>query len=242
MSKFPTFLLVGLLTSLGLPTKGGLFGLKWVISTTLLDMALKQLVKVGVALGAGRPSLGLRLITDTFDRDWTPGSTKQFLDFYDVSDLIIANSDQRPWEAISPSNFGVTRKTVPWEWLNEPAIATHYLGIFVKGILWGFLHPQEAERSLDEERAKVQQRASFWTTVDPGHTNQEQTGTFWIDTWEGTSTASRCVSNEALYRECENLVSRYETERRPLVDTPTELLREPRVATVLGRFSKDSER
>ena len=242
MYKFPTFLLVGLLTSMGQPRKGGLFGLKRVINSSLLDMALQQLVKVGVALGAGCPTLGLRLIADTFDREWTPESTMQFLDFYDVHDLITANPDQRPWEVISPFNFSVTRKTVPWKWLNEPAIATHYLGIFVQGMLWGFLHPQEAGRSLDEERAKIQQRASFWGTVNPERANNQQTDSFWIDTWEENSTASRCISNEALYQECENLVSRFETERRPLVDTPLELLREPRVATVLGRFSKDSER
>ena len=69
MYKFPTFLLEGLLTSMGRPTKGGLFGRKWVISTTLLDMALQQLVKVGVALGAGRP----RLQGNQRARDGPPG-------------------------------------------------------------------------------------------------------------------------------------------------------------------------
>ncbi len=242
MYKFPTFLLVGLLASMGQPRKGGLFGLKRVIDSTILDMALQQVVKVGVALGAGRPALGLRLSADTFEREWTPESTMQFLDFYDVHDLIIAEPYQQPWETISPFNFSETRKTVPWEWLNEPAIATHYFGIFVQGILWGFLHPQEAGKTLNEERSKVQQRASLWRTVNPERANQQQTGSFWIDTWEENSTASRCISNEAFYQECKKLVSRFESERRSLVETPLELLKEPRVVTVLSRLSKERKR
>ncbi len=118
VSNFASYVLAGILQSTGSPKKTGFLGRKLVVHTKTLDLAIQELLKIGVALGAGRPKVDLRLIADSFERDWTPDSVRELLQFLDVDQLVAASPHQRPWQAIAGPGFRITGKEViPWDWL-----------------------------------------------------------------------------------------------------------------------------
>jgi len=218
MSNFPSYALAGILQSTGWPRKSGFLGRKLVVHTKELDLGIEQLLKIGVAVGAGRPRTALRLIADAFDRDWTADSVRELVDFLVVGPRVAASPDETPWQVIAGPKFAEQGKEyIPWNWLDEPQLALHYTGWFAQALLWGTLHPQEASDALETDRTNLEERAGWWKAegldVSP-------------DTWP--------KNNEELFKVCEELVNSFETERRPLAEAPGELLSEPRVARRLG--------
>ena len=110
---------------------------------------------------------------------------------------------------------------IPWNWLGEPGIALHYTGWFAQSLLWGILYPNEAQVAVDTDRSHYEKEASSWREhgleVSPQYP------------WP---------SNESFFQYCEELVNNFEAQRRPLADTPAELLSEPRIAS---RLQSNSE-
>ena len=214
MSNFASYVLVGILQSAGEPKKSGFLGRKLVVHTKALDLGIEQLLKIGVAVGAGRPRIALRLIADSFDRDWTAESVRELVDFLNIEHLVTASPDQPPWQVIAGPGFAEQGKEyISWNWLGEPQIALHYTGWFTQALLRGILHPQEASDALETDRTNLEERAGWWKAkgldISP-------------DTWP--------KNNEELLKVCDELVNSFEAERRPLADVPGELLSEPRIA------------
>ncbi len=215
--NFASYCLAGLLREVGFPRKSGLLRRKNIVDASAVDVAAKEMVRIAVGLGAGRPDLAIRLVADAFqDRDWSAdGATgaTEFIDFLDVSEKLAENPDAPPWQAIALPLKDMGRESIPWEWLGEPGLAVHYVGSFAQGLLWGLLHPDEAREILDAGRVGYEQRAPFW-----------------INAGLEISSEYAWPTPDHFYRTCEELVRSFESERRPLVDAPPELLAERRVA------------
>lgn len=215
MSDLALYALVGMLESMGWPRKAGFLGRKAVVNTAILDQAAHQVVQIGVGLGAGRPAVAVRVLSDAFGaRDWSTANATELIDELDLNQLIQGHANQRPWKTISPPSVAEMGKTsIPWEWLGEPEIAIQYAGVFVQGIIWGLLYPAEAEKALDSDRVDYEQRAPEWQKAGLEIESQYM--------WQ---------TNEDFYKYCEEVVNNFESERRPLVTSAAELQAEPRVA------------
>jgi hypothetical protein len=218
MSNFATYALAGILQSVGWPRKSGFLGRKVIVQAKVIDLAVEQLLKIGVTLGAGQPKAALRLIADSFDRDWTADSVRELVDFLNVDHLITANPERSPWQAIGLGFGEMGKEYIPWNWLGEPQLALHYTGWFTQALLWGILHAREARAALDADRRLLEERADLW---------KQQGLNISPDTWPS--------NNEEALRVCEELVSAFEVERRPLPKVSGALLEEPRIARALAQ-------
>ncbi len=217
---FAEYVLAGLLRSMGWPRKAGFLGHKTVVETTVMDVAARQLVTIGIGLGVGRPALAVRLIADTLQRDWSGNSAAEFLESFDPNQRVVANRNQRPCEAIGPTSLAdMGRKSIPWQWL-QTKLALHFTGAFGQGLIWGLLHPEEAENALNEDRLHYEQEAPFWQAAGSKISLQYA--------W---------TTNEDFYKNCEEMVENFVHEGRPLVNTPQELQLEPKIV----RRLKDSK-
>lgn len=206
---------------MGWPRKKGFLGNKAVVDTTVVDRSVHQLVRMGVGLGAGRPALAVHLLADAFrGRNWSTDSAAELLDSLDPNQRVTANSEQRPWETIPPSMANLGRNSIPWEWLADPRIETHYTGAFVCGLIWGLLHPKEAEKALNDDRLKYNQWAPMLQA-------------------DGLEISSQFpwATNEDFHRDCEEIVKNFVSERRQLVAIPAELQAEARL---MQRLKRDS--
>ena len=167
----------------------------------------------------GRPKVALRLIADSYDRDWTASSVRELLDFLDVDHIVTANPDQPPWQVITGPGFSeVGKDDIPYKWLGEPQLALHYTGWFTQALLWGVLHGQEGRAALDTDRRLLEERAGRWKErgldVSP-------------DTWAS--------NKEEAFRVCGDLVKSFEAERDSLSEAPIVLSEEPRIARALAQ-------
>ena len=220
MSNFAAYCLAGLLRSMGWPHTSGFLRRREVVDPSVVDVAAVQMVQIGVGLGAGKPHLAIRFIADAFqDREWSADGAEELLDFLDVSKQVADAPDQPPWRTIAPSPLATIRQEpIPWEWLGRSELTADHLGSLAQGVFWGFLHPLEAERALDADRASYEERApearKRGLEVSPDYA------------WS---------TNEDFYRNAEELVANFEAERRPLADAPPQLLAEPRVSQRLER-------
>jgi len=200
---------------MGGPHTSGFLRRREVVDPLVVDVAAVQMVQIGVGLGAGKPHLAIRFIADAFqDREWSADGAEELLDFLDVSERVADAPDQPPWRTIAPLPLATIRQEpIPWEWLGRSELAADHLGSLAQGVFWGFLHPSEAERALDADRASYEEGAPYarkrGLEVSPDYP------------WP---------TNEDFHRQAEELLSSFEAERRPLADVPPELLAEPRVA------------
>jgi hypothetical protein len=212
---FAQYALAQLLRSLGWPRKAGFLGHKATVEATVVDVCAHELVQIGISLGIGRPALAVRLLADTFQqRDWSGNSATELLDSLDPNERVVANRNQRPCEAIAPPSLAkMGRKSIAWEWLGDSRLAPHFTGAFGQGLIWGLLHPKEAENALNNDRRHYEQRAPFWRAAGAKISPQYA--------W---------ATNEDFYKNCEEIVESFVSERRPLVNTPQELQLEPRIA------------
>lgn len=216
---FAQYVLLQLLRSFGWPRKADLLGHNAIVEATVVDVCVHLLIQIGVSLGTGRPALAVRLLADTFQqRDWSGHSATELLDSLDPNQRVVDNRNQQPYEAIAPTSLAdLGRKEIPWEWLGDPRLAIHFTGAFGQALIWGLLHPKEAENALNEQRFNYEQHAPFWQAAGSKISSQY--------TW---------TTNEDFYKNCEEMVESFVSERRPLVNTPKELLSEPRIVRRLG--------
>jgi len=204
---FAEYVLAQLFRSVGWPRKSGFFGHNIVVETSVVDIVGRQLVIIGIGLGVGRPVLAVRLIADSFQkRDWSKQSATEFLESLDPNQRVLTNPNQRPCEVIAPTMENMGRKSIPWKWLCEPRLAIHYTGTFSQALIWGLLHPEEAENALNEERLLYEQWVPFLQSA----------GTM-------ISTQYAWSTNEDFYKNCEEIVKIFVHDIRQLVDTPKEL-------------------
>jgi hypothetical protein len=214
MSNFPSYVLAGILRSVGEPKKSGFLGRKLIVRTKALDLGIHQLLKIGVAAGAGRPVAALRIIVDSFDRDWDLDSVRELVDFIDVGPLVAANPDEPPWDIMAGPEFeDLEDGHIPWKWLGEPQLALHYTGWFTQALLWGVLHRREAIRALEADLTTSEESAARWKAA-----GLETSPDAWPESIEG------------LFEACDDLVSDFESERRLLAGFPIVLLEEQRIS------------
>ena len=214
MPNFAEYALAGILRSAGWPKESGFFRRKVSVSSNALDLAVDQLLRIGIGLGVGRPQTAVSLIADSFDRDWTTDSVRKLMDLLDLNPQIVAEPTQPPWETIASPRFSeMQAKDIPWEWLGVPELATHYVGWFAQSLLWGILYPDEAGNALWTELTRLKNLAG---------------------SWEGSGldmSADRWPSDlNAFFATCMQVVDSFETERRPLAEAPDALRAEPRIA------------
>ncbi|MEK7777412.1 MAG: hypothetical protein AAB303_02150 [Chloroflexota bacterium] len=214
MSDFALYTLAGILQSVGWPRKTGFLGRKAVVDVTVVDQAAYQLVEIGIGLGAGCPALAVHLLADAFQgRNWATDSATELLDSLDPNQRVMANPKQQPWKTISPPSMtNMGRNSIPWEWLGEPRIAVHYAGAFAQGLIWGLLHPKEAEIALSEDRLKLEQQSPMWRAAGLRVSSEFPWATI-----------------EDFYKNCEEIVANFVSEKRPLATTPAELQVEPKL-------------
>ena len=222
MSNFAPFALARILQAADWPRKTGFLRKTSTVRSDVLDLAVEQLLKIGVTLGVGRPELALRLIADSFQREWNADSAQELVEFLNVDDRVSANSEEDPWRVIGMGFSAVGKEDVPYEWLGEPELARHYTGWFTQSLLWGVLHRQEGRAALETDRRIMGELADWWKQygldVSP-------------ETWPSN------VEEASVY--CEAMVNDFEAERRPLAETPVALMNEPSIALALADGNAD---
>jgi hypothetical protein len=215
------FILAQLLRNMGFPQKK--FGKKAEVNTRAVDSAVQILIQIGIGLGVGRPALAVHALADSFQlRDWSGDSATKLLNSIDPNQRIVTNCNKRPCQAIAPPSLAdMGRESIPWQSLGDPRLAPHYTGAFAQGLIWGLLYPKEAEKASDMERIYYEQQAPFWIShglkISPKYA------------W---------ATNADFYNNCEQMVESFVSDRRPLVNTPKELLSEPRI---MQRFRENTE-
>ncbi len=165
---FPEFWFIFLLNRMGWPRTKGLFFRKKVISPVVLWGGLVSLVRVGIALGALRPKIAVSLLADVLrNRDWSQRPATELWAQLDPSEQIAKSLDKHPEEVIagdespldlsnnSPENSEETLKgVIDWKIILTDSFYAYYHMIFVRGLIWGLSHPEEAVDRHEEQRQK----------------------------------------------------------------------------------------
>lgn len=149
MAIIGLYFVSGLLREAGWPRKQGFFR-KEVLDTTILDLAIDQMVDWAAALGAGRPRLALQVIAEMFrDRDWSSDSgpnIKKFIEgartektTWRVTDAIA------PHDVVQPTRFAGTGPTVDAKALTDDRMRLGLEQWFLEGVLWGMSNPKAFE-------------------------------------------------------------------------------------------------
>lgn len=224
---FAEFWLTFLLNRMGWPQTKGLLIRKKFVSSVALWGGLVSLVRVGIALGALRPKIAVSLLADTCSRrDWSRKPATESWAQLDPSEQIANNLDKQPEEVIAEEDC-------PWDFLISPDISeetlkdviawkstlihpfyTYYHMIFVRGIIWGLSHPEEALSRYEEQRQKhlknLPDMLSHGLDVYPPETFEEFADAI------------------------EESVNAFQDEIRPFAKVPQELLSLPAIATRLN--------
>lgn len=229
---FPSFWFLTFLNHMGWPQIKGL-SRKQVISCVALWGGLGGLVRAGIALGALRPRIAVSLLADLLsERDWSRRPATEFWNDFDPSQQVAKNSDKSPEEVImgmqSPWDFfeGTPlfnkilrylfnpKGLIEWESILTDEFSVHYHAIFIKGLVWGLSHPEEALTRHEEQRQKhlknLPDMVSHRLDVHSPETLEE-----FADAMEES-------------------VNTFQDEIRPFARVPKELLSLPAIATRLN--------
>lgn len=190
------------------------------------------LVRVGIALGALRPSIAVSLLADLLSkRDWSRQPATELWAHFDPSEQVGNNSDKDPEEIIagieSPMDFfsnkpeqfdnilkDVKKDVIEWKFVLSNEFSARYHIIFIKGLIWGIGHPEEALSRYEEQRKEhlknLPDMLSHGLDVYPP------------------------VTFEELADAIEKSVNAFQDEIRPFAKVPQELLSLPAIATRLN--------
>ena len=209
---FPDYYVRRLLRSTGWPQKKGIRR-REVISTQVLDVALRQLSMVGVGIGAGRPRLALRLIVAAFDRDLTSdGEVSAVIDLLDRGEKAASRTRGYAWDAIGATDIFGRHEHFEWSWLERPEMLAIIRGkCFLLALGWGLLHPEDADSQIKRYCADAGRWAGLLDVPAS-------------DVWD---------SPEDFYANCDVMVRGFEAESGSLPEPTQALLRHPRVASRL---------
>lgn len=217
--SFPDFFLYGMLRNMKWPRKAG-FLKKEVVDPRIVDQLRLQLCELGASLGAGRPTLGARLLADILlNRDWAAQPLSDLLVDLEpsFSRAVADGPPARPWESIVGARLGKDpdwrrSETMPWEWLDRKELRAFRHMECVAGLVWGLLHPAETIEAINQrssnlnEEMPVMRRAGM--SLDEGYS---------------------APNAEQAFQQCEEMVASYEEECRSLVSLPAALALSPEI-------------
>jgi hypothetical protein len=191
-------------------------------------MGLVALVRDGIALGALRPKIAISLLADLFsERDWSRKPATELWAHFDPSEQVANNSDKTPEEIIagiqSPMDFfsnkpeqfdsilkDVTKDVIEWKFILSNEFSARYHIVFIKGLIWGLIHPEKALARYEEQRQEhlknLPDMLSHGLDVYPPETFEEFADAI------------------------EESVNAFQDEIRPLAEVPQELLNLPAIA------------
>jgi hypothetical protein len=167
-TQFSTFFIVGMLESAGWPRKQGWLRKKRVVSIALVSSTTAQLNRIGIVLGAGAPELAAKLLTHAFawsSRDFENTSIDDYFERYDPDSSIADATDSPPWEVLNrilfrPHSIDEIQETIAWDLLNEKEMAVAYMEGFVRSLVWGLLHHEDARSLIDKHSQSESESAT----------------------------------------------------------------------------------
>jgi hypothetical protein len=219
---FPELWFFTFLGHMGWPRTKGLFIRKQVVSPVVLWGGLVALVQAGIALGALRPKIAVSLLADLFsERDWSQKPATELWSHFDPSEQVASNSDEAPEQiivGIQPPMYNkpedVMKDSIEWEFVLSNEFWARYHIVFVKGLIWGLSHPEEALARHEEQRQihlkNLPDMLSHGLNVRSPETLED-----FADSMEES-------------------VNVFQNEIRPFSEIPHELLRLPVIATRLN--------
>jgi hypothetical protein len=231
---FPAYWLFGFLNYAGWPRTKGLLIRKKVVSSVILWSGLVALVRAGIALGALRPKTSIILLADLFsERDWSRQPATELWNEFEPSEQVADNSDKPPEKVIagiqSPWDFFKNKPvkldnilkdaidlkdSLEWKFILTDKFSAHYHVIFIKGLILGLSHPEEALACYEEKRQRLLKQLPEMLRagleVHPLETLEE-----FADSMEES-------------------VNAFQNEIRPLAEIPQDLLSLPAIAIRLN--------
>ncbi len=222
MTTFPSYFLWLFLKQARWPRTKGLLLRKQVVSSAILRALVAYLIQTGIAFGARRPRLAAKLLADAFrQRDWSQQPPAEMWSDFDPSEQIANKPNKRPEEVIMDFNSlglpqGLT-DTIEWDLVKTDAFSACYHAAFVRGLIWGIAHPEEAAASYEEQRQRYLKEAP--RMVEAGLN---------ID-------ASLIQTLDELVEMMEEMVDLFQERTGPLGDIPIELSAFPLISTRIGQ-------
>jgi len=222
MSRMFEWWVVNNLKNMGWPRTKGFWKTTTYVDTTVLDMSLEGAVHVCVGLGAGRPELAARLLTDTFGNNpWTTKSTRDLLnDLTEQGEAAVATDPGlAPWTALMHNHrLAEYTSEVNWEQISDPQLQTIWYGLGSRGLIWGLNHSEDLEGVFANAKAGYEISAArgepHGLTVEADYA------------WK--------TLND-FYESCEEFVHLFESERPTLPsEIPSALRQAPEIAKRLG--------
>lgn len=131
------------------------------MSAAVADGAFEQLLTIGRLIGAGDRRLALRLIANTFDRDWSEP--------LDEFDALLEKAS-----AAGPLSFSERWDELPATVLYSEEVRSHIAGTFVAAVWAAMKNPEPIRETTDSELASERQRTGLWAQhgleLDPAGT------------------------------------------------------------------------
>jgi hypothetical protein len=203
MSRMFEWWVVNNLKNMGWPRTKGFFKKTTYVDATVLDMSVEGAVHICVGLGAGRPKLAARLLTDTFaNNPWTKKSTRDLLNnLTDQGEAAVATDPGlAPWTALMHNHrLAEYTSEVNWEQMSDPQLRTIWYGLGSSGLIWGLNHNEDLEGAFANAKATYETNAARWKSL--GLTAEADYA------WE---------TLDDFYESCEEFVHLFEGEGRSL--------------------------
>ena len=215
---FTTWFVVNFLAGLGWPRRKGFFRRQYVVSASLVDQSIIQLVRVAMGLGVGRPVLGAQLIADLFSaRNWEAQGTAELFEMIDWSDVVENRPDAAPWVSFAATTPQMAelvedplQGTIPFDLLAAPGLQARFTIVCSAGAFFGLTHAGAAADAFDTERRE-------YDSVAPD----------WIERGLRIPDSSPVASNEEFFADCGRFIEAYESSERPLVPVPEQMRIDP---------------
>ena len=206
MSRLIAWHLSNQLQNMGWPKTKGLLRKTPYVLTQLVDIGVQQGLQVCMALGAGRPELGGRLIADIYSENpWTLESTESLLQNLSSGEEEIASSPHElPWEALwAAYRLAPSMSQMEWEKIGSIEISWPRYAASAKAAYWGLAHHDEMAAAFNEDQQRYKEGAKVWVP----HGLDVPLEFPWRDL-------------DDLYESCEQVVTDFESERPPLPSIP----------------------
>jgi len=158
-SIFGFYYVVSLLSIMGWPRRRSLFNSEAVVDSTILDLAIEQMIDWAASIGACRPELGLQTIASMFrDMDWNSGEA---LDISVATDnlrkqWIEGGNSNNPREAVGPAKFSEHSNVISMKQLKDKETKYALEVYCFESLLWGLINPDSFKTyySTNEERQR----------------------------------------------------------------------------------------
>jgi hypothetical protein len=211
MSIFGYFYIVYLLKEMDWPRKRGFFR-QLAYDTTVVDMAIDQMIQWAAALGAGRPLLALQMIAEmNRNQDWDSEDAPQIIKAINIARK---QWDQKlnasPQEIIAPIRFEKKYgKYIHPNVLGDKFILKMTEGYVLLGLLWGLVNKARFIRWYSEEHKRFETRKELYNQMKLNVESPPIIGEY--------------------YQQCGEIVRAYEQKFNMLPKIPNKLLSDAKI-------------